>query len=562
MAALSIPLDRADEIIITPQLALRPDRPADLRREAEAFRQISEAIVADPAGAVQRFLEIAIRLCDADAAGLSMPDDNPERPLFRWDALAGVYADFVGGSVPRDASPCGLARTKRRTIIVSRPGRVFPEFSAVEPAIEEGMIVPFYDNGGQFMGTIWVVHTKPGGRFCANDLRVMEQLAVQLVLALKLMREQSGTREIQQMLDRSLDAHEFTEPAAYSSPDLGEPALSPVDSLKNDIAHLVEASAFLQSVLASSSDCIKVLDLKGHIEFVNDGGLRILAVPDIDMMRGWLWQDAWTGAERLLAEDAVKNARQGNASRFRGTSPTFAGEEKFWDVQLTPIRHNGDSISHILAISRDVTEQKRVEQQREILAGELDHRIKNILAMVVAIAHQTLRAPATLEAASKAFVARISALGEAQSILTRSSWESADIDIVIRGALAAHQNGADDPRFLIDGPSLHLPPSKALSLALAIHELATNAAKYGALSTDKGRIDIRWSMGEEHLRLAWRESGGPAVTEPEHRGFGSRLIERALAAEFRGKVRIDFAPQGVLFELVAPVKGLAASATA
>lgn len=178
--SLSIPLDRAAEIIITSEVARRPDRTADLRREAEAFREISEAIVADPRVAIQRFLDTAIDLCHADAAGLSLPEDEGAKPQFRWDALAGVYADFVGGAVPRDHSPCGLARIRQETIVVSRPGRVFPEFAAVDPAIEEGLIVPFFDNGHRFLGTIWVVHTRSGKKFCANDLRVMEQLAVQM----------------------------------------------------------------------------------------------------------------------------------------------------------------------------------------------------------------------------------------------------------------------------------------------------------------------------------------------------------------------------------------------
>ena len=550
MNSLLIPLDRAAEIIITGQIALRADRTPDLRREAEGFRQISEAIVADPRSAIQRFLEVAIDLCGADAAGLSMPEDHPVKPLFRWDALVGVYAHFVGGTVPLNDSPCGLARNRQQTIIVSRPGRVYPEFAAVDPAIEEGLIVPFFDNGHSFLGTIWVVHTRPGAQFCANDLRVMEQLAVQMVLAIKLLDEQSGTREIQQMLAKSLDEQSFGEFDA--SPAVPErAALSTFEALRHDVSHLVEASTFLNSVLGSSSDCIKVLDLAGRIEFVNEGGLRLLKAPDVDAMRGRMWQDAWVGAEKLTAQDAVSAAREGKTIRFHGTSPTFAGEERFWDVQLTPIHHNGDGISHLLVVSRDVSEQKRVEQQREILAHELDHRVKNILAMVVAIAHQTMREPATLESAAKAFSARIAALGQAQSILTNSSWESAELRLVVEGALAAHRADSADPRFELDGPAIQLPANKALSLALGIHELATNAAKYGALSQNGGRVVISWTVVDGELTFEWVESGGPPVSEPERRGFGSRLVERAMAAEFRGKVRIEFAAEGVICRLTA-----------
>ena len=564
MPSLVLPLDRADEIIITSQLATRPDRPGNLRREAEAFREISAAIVSNPATAIDRFLEAAMDLSGADAAGLSLPTDDGPFPQFEWTALAGVYAGFVGGRVPLSDSPCGLARRKAKAIVVSRPGRVFPEFAGVDPQIIEGLIVPFYDTDDRFLGTIWVVHTSEGKHFCLNDVRVMEGRAIQMVLALKLAREQSSIQDLRRIIDGT-NADDMTDGAeSTETGDLVSGGWSESADLRSDLADFVEANAFRESVLTSSGDCIKVLDLGGHIEFMNRGGIGLMEVGDPSAILGLDWLATWKGAEAIMAKEAFETAREGAAARFRGNALTFAGTMKHWDVQLMPIRHGGGRVTQVLVTSRDITEQKRLEEQRELLAGELNHRVKNILAMVVAIAHQTLRAPATIESAAEAFSKRIAALGDAQTILTNSSWNSADIGVVIDGALAPHR-GSDD-QFVVRGPPVELEPGRALSLALATHELATNAAKYGALSQEGGRVRIAWdvvpSEGGDHLRFEWREEGGPTVVAPKVRGFGSRLVERALAAEFRGKVRIDFEDQGVICRLTAPVKGPSTVATA
>lgn len=567
-----LPLHRQEDIIVTHELDTRRDRAPNLSAEAAAFHELSAAIVADPGNAVQRFLEIAIALCGAEAAGISLLDGQGADARFRWDTLAGCYAGAVGAAVPRDASPCGLARMKGHTILVSRPGSVFPEFAAIEPAIVEALIVPFYDNGGVFLGTIWVVHTTEK-QFCANDRRVMEHLGIQLVLALKLMREQQGRLAARRLVEearteRTTETGELGHGPLHSSMARRNSALAAeAETLRAEIAERIETGTFLESILASSGDCIKVLDLDGRIQFINQGGVRLLEASDADTLKGRVWPELWQGdREKALAWDGVARAQAGETVRFQGGSPTLRGKERYWDVQLTPVRDAGGGVRHVLSIARDMTEQRRTEEQRELLAGELDHRVKNILAMVVAIAHQTLRPPATMEQASQAFVARLSALGEAQAILTRSTWNSADIRVVIEGALAPHRNGARDERFTLAGPTLELPPSKALSLALAVHELSTNAMKYGALSVDSGRVSVRWTIdrheGAGTLQVEWRERGGPAVSAPVSRGFGSKLVERALAAEFRGKVRIEFPAAGVVCTLTAPLSALTGSPSA
>lgn len=198
--------------------------------------------------------------------------------------------------------------------------------------------------------------------------------------------------------------------------------------------------------------------------------------------------------------------------------------------------------------------QARAEEQQRWLNGELSHRLKNTLAMVQSIATQTLRNASDLDAAREDLVPRLIALGKAHDILLAGRRESAEVADVVRGALALHADGQG--RFAIDGPSMHVDPSIALSLSLILHELATNAAKYGALSQAGGHVSVVWSVvgtGEDAtFRLSWTERGGPMVAPPSRRGFGSRLIERGLSG---GSVETDYAPEGVTCTLEALLRG-------
>ena len=178
---------------------------------------------------------------------------------------------------------------------------------------------------------------------------------------------------------------------------------------------------------------------------------------------------------------------------------------------------------------------------QSLLTNELQHRVKNTLAMVQAIANQTFRA--SDKATKDSFLSRLVALGEAHETLTKANWTAAPIRDVIDAALNAHRTR--DNRFSIDGPYLLIGPKSALSLSLALHELATNAAKYGALSNDVGRVSVVWSIEENVFRLSWTESGGPLVTPPTRRGFGSNLIERSFANADGGGVRFDYRPDGL-----------------
>jgi two-component sensor histidine kinase len=317
----------------------------------------------------------------------------------------------------------------------------------------------------------------------------------------------------------------------------------------------------LRSVLSGCGDCIKILDLDGRLQFMSEGGKRVMEVDDFSPLKGCPWPDFWAGQGNLDAVLAVETAKAGRIARFKGAADTAKGTPRHWEVQVSPILGADGKVAHLLSISRDITEEWRATTELEdaaarqaILTGELQHRIKNTLAMVGAIANQTLRGQ-DIDAAREAFASRLLILGQAHDILTQTSWTSAPILEVVTRALAAHRSG--ERHISVSGPDLELQPRPALALALAVHELATNAAKYGALS-GKGQVVIAWSNNDNGFRFSWTESGGPLVTGPSKKGFGSRLIERVLAADFGGEAKTDYRPDGIICELIAPMVGGAA----
>src|SRR3569833_1827488 len=179
-----------EDVLVPPKLYRRRAHPACLDRELSAYRELSLLMAQSPSAAIQRFLELAMELCpSAGSAGLSELAEEDGGTIFRWTAMSGKFAPYVGGSTPRDFSPCGLCLNNHHTILVERPGRVFTYFNDAEPEIFEGLIVPLYDTGKRPIGTLWVVSHEPGAKFDPTDARVMEQLAVQLVLAIKLRRK-------------------------------------------------------------------------------------------------------------------------------------------------------------------------------------------------------------------------------------------------------------------------------------------------------------------------------------------------------------------------------------
>jgi len=209
-------------------------------------------------------------------------------------------------------------------------------------------------------------------------------------------------------------------------------------------------------------------------------------------------------------------------------------------------------------VVQDVTERKAFERRQKLLIDELNHRVKNTLATVQSLASQTARGAPTPAAFRERFEGRLIALSKAHNQFTVHHWESADLRDLLSGSLAPYA-GAGAERVVLRGEDIVLRPRAVLTLAMAFHELTTNAAKYGALSVAGGRIEIRWQPvrgendGRPMLRIDWIEQGGPAVAEPQQRGFGSKLIEGSIAAELGGSARLAFEPTGFCCAIAIPL---------
>lgn len=216
-------------------------------------------------------------------------------------------------------------------------------------------------------------------------------------------------------------------------------------------------------------------------------------------------------------------------------------------TQAQPRLSSSGEFLGMIGVNIDISERQRADAQRELLLAELNHRVKNTLAVVQAMAHQTFRSAGVAREPRQAFENRLMALAAAHNLLTASNWENAALSDIARDTLVA--GGAFKDRVEIGGPRVLLPPREALALAMALHELTTNAVKYGALSNDQGRVELVWSRGEGAvpiLLIRWRESGGPPVQgPPERRGFGSVLLERSLQEDLGGKVALAYGRDGL-----------------
>lgn len=263
-----------------------------------------------------------------------------------------------------------------------------------------------------------------------------------------------------------------------------------------------------------------------------------------------VWLEVWDEISPI-----VSKALAGEATfieDFPLTINRYGHPEEVWfTFCYSPIRDEAGRVLGMMDTVIETTGKMQAERNGRLLNAELAHRMKNTLAMIAAIASQTFRSAETLKEAQSILSERIATLGEAHSILTQSSWSSAPIRAVVEGALAPHRAGLGTIR--IGGPPLQLPADQAMTLALAVNELATNAMKYGALSVEAGEVAIGWSTGrpqsEDAFRFEWTESGGPLVVPPRRVGFGSRLVERVMAQKFHGEVALDYQPEGLRYVL-------------
>ncbi|MFH6785534.1 MULTISPECIES: HWE histidine kinase domain-containing protein [Methylobacterium] len=296
--------------------------------------------------------------------------------------------------------------------------------------------------------------------------------------------------------------------------------------------------------LVASDSCKRNLGREPSEPFTFDDLVAAILPEDRDRMQA-------------AVRDSIENRRDYDIE-YRIRTP--AGEVRWLQIRGQPF-YDADGVPLSMAgVTLDVTDRKRGEEHRALLAEELNHRVKNSLATVQSIANQTLTHATSLSEARTTFNARLQSLSAAHDVLTRESWEGATLAEIVEEALRPFRTGTG-VRFKTGGPPVRLPPRLALAFVMALHELATNAVKYGALSNAHGRVILNWDIVDGsspgRLWLRWEEIGGPPVVAPERRGFGSRMIERVLASELGGTAEVEYRPRGVVATVEAPLPEVA-----
>jgi len=288
---------------------------------------------------------------------------------------------------------------------------------------------------------------------------------------------------------------------------------------------------------------------------------QILAVS-----QSWLEKTGYSREELRRLEDWTSRAygeRSGEVleyiRRIISTEPkaqpteliihTKDGRERLWNFVASALGTQSDGRRLFVSMAHDATEQRAHEEQISLLMREVSHRAKNMLSLVQAIARQTAaREP---EDFIGRFTERIQALAANQDLLVRNKWQGVDTEDLVRAQLA-HFADLIESRIAVHGPKLRLNAAAAQAVGLALHELATNAGKYGALSTDAGRVDVGWRLGGDIFAMSWTERDGPPVRRPERRGFGSTVIDSMAKRAVSGEVELDYAQSGLEWRLTCP----------
>jgi PAS domain S-box-containing protein len=427
-------------------------------------------------------------------------EDADQKTNFHWRAIAGQWAPHLNGGTPRNFGPCGTVLDQNAAMICSHPEVDFPYWSPIKPVLEEGLLIPFHV-GGEAVGTIWVVAHDMSRRFDMEDLRVMTNLGTFAAAAYQTLLSLNATQRI-------------------------------------------------AAIVESSDDAIISKDLNGIITSWNKGAERLF---------GYAAHEVIGKPVTVLIPLDRQNEEPGILARIRRGERVEHYETvrqrkdgSLFDISLTvsPIVDAKGKIIGASKIARDISERKRTDKQIALLAREAEHRTKNVLSTVQATVHLTQSD--TPDGLKRAISGRIRALANVHKLFVESRWAGADIHVLAKDELVGYAQGGD-AHVQIDGPNVLLEPTTAQAIAVTLHELATNAAKYGALSTPEGKLRVEWSLAADgRLIVRWTEIGGPPVKPPTRQGFGTRVMESMIRGQLEGEIRFDWRAEGLECEIALP----------
>ena len=318
-----------------------------------------------------------------------------------------------------------------------------------------------------------------------------------------------------------------------------------------------EARAHLAAIVASSSEAIVSKSLDGIVRSWNQGAESIFGYAAAEIVGKAI--TLIIPQDRLEEEyDILARIRRGETVRnYETTRVRKSGELIDVSVNISPIFDAAGKTVGASSIAHDISEKKRAEARERLLMGEVNHRAKNLLSLVQVIARQTAASdPVTF---ARRFEERILAMSASHDVLVNNDWADVPVNELLNSQLGHFRDGLGT-RISMTGPPLRINANAAQAVGMALHELATNAAKYGAVSNDDGKVEIAWSLdgeeGRQRFRLGWVERGGPPVAVPSKRGFGSKVIERILQSRVDGTAQLEWDPRGLICRLECPAANI------
>jgi PAS domain S-box-containing protein len=517
--------------------ARRPRRRAEVRSGAD-FERLAQAIAALSAA---RDLEEIVEIVRRSARGLTGAEGIAV--IFNDDGFCHYRVEdsesplWTGSRFPADACISGWAMLHNQTVVISD---IFEDpripHDAYRPTFVRSLIMaPVGEPPFAAIGAYWSRVRAPD----PDEISVLEALARSAATAIK-----------------NVQLYESLK----SEADRAERLYREAQQRLAEREHAVDQIRFQAGLLGAVEQAVIATDLEGRITYWSRFAERLYGWSAAEAQGQRLGPMITVAGGEAVATAIMRDYLQVGQS-WSGELPLRRKDGVVFAAQITnsPIHDAQGRLIGIVGVSADISERKKSEQHLRLMVNELNHRVKNSLATVQSMASQTFRAAGSVEEAKDAFSMRLHALSLIHEMLTEVNWESADLREIALRTMSAHLGPQTDQVSVHGGP-IRLSPKAASSLAIGLNELATNAVKYGALSTGAGRVDVDWRLGQGprgvELRLSWRECGGPPVTAPTRRGFGERLLRRGLPAELDGAVDLDFAPSGVTCEIRAPLDAL------
>jgi len=508
-------------ILCTERLTQRPKRAADFGTESRALAALVQALADAPPEILQRLAETLLDVFKADSAGVSVLARDGKS--FEWPAIAGAWRPHLGGGTLRDFGPCGDVLDRNAPLLFSHWELRYPYLMAAKPLAEEGLLVPFYVEG-KAVGAILAIAHDDRRQFDEEDLRQLESLGRFASAAYQAVERRRAEES------HNIEVREQTQ------------LVTDVSESKHRIRELFNALPV----------AIYTTDIEGRITFFNRAAEEMAGrTPELGV-------DRWCVSWRLHRSDGspLAHAQCPMAIAIAEQRPVryaevIAERPDGGRVPLMPFPTplydaNGKFVGGVNMLV-DMSQHKAAQAKEKRLIRELQHRSNNLLAVIQTIARGSLSGSQPLSQARESFEKRLHALARAHQRVVESDWSGVELTEIVFAELAPFA-----ARARLDGPKIKLGPRRAQDLSLAVHELVTNAVKYGALSSSGGEVRASWHVDDigdgRVLNFRWRERGGPIVAAPSRKGFGTVLLKSVLT-----RARFEYAVEGFSCEVDLPL---------